>query len=366
MRVLHVLGERGLSGGEVQLRYLLAHLAARGHENLLLLQPGARFAAIAAELAIPVELVRMRGAADPLAIAALRRALRRARPDLVHLACSRAHKLGALAMLGRGTPVRVATRRMDYRLRRGAVSRWLYGRAVHRAVVVSDAIAAELLRVGVARQRIVRIYEGVDAEALSDVRRRRRDVLARLEWPADAEVVLCAASLRPRKGQIHLLRAFARVAGAAPRARLLLAGEGTERERLQAEVQRLELGARVSLPGQLPREDALGVADLACIPSLHEGLSVFSLEAMAAGLPVLASAVGGLPEAVAHEVTGILVPAGDEPAWTAALQRLLADEGLRRRLAEGGAARVRARFTAARMAAETEALYEHLLAGERR
>jgi glycosyltransferase involved in cell wall biosynthesis len=366
MRLLHVLAERGFSGGEVQLRYLLAHLVARGHDNRLILQPGARFAATASALGIPTEEIRMRGSADPLAIAGLRGAMRRARPDLVHLACSRSHKLGALAAIGLRGAARVATRRMDYPLRRGPWSRWLYGRAVDRCVAISDAIGRELARAGVPSARVVRIYEGVDADEFADLRAQRAALLARLGWPDDAFVCLCAASLRPRKGQVHLLRAFATASGRAPHARLLLAGEGDARASLEAEAARLDLGDRVRLPGQLPREQALGAADLACIPSLQEGLSVFSLEAMAAGLPVLASAVGGLPESVDDGVSGLLAPPGDEPAWAAALGRLLADADLCRRMGEAGRRRARTRFAAATMAAENEKLYEELVATRRR
>lgn len=365
MRLLHVLGERGFSGGEVQLRYLLTHLVARGHDNLLLLQPGARFAETAVALSIPFDELRMRGSADPLAIFGLRRVVRRQRPDLVHFACSRSHKLGALALIGGRRPVRVVTRRMDYPLRRGAVSRWLYGRAVDRTVVISEAIRAELERAGVRPDRIVRIHEGVESREFADLRRHRAGLLAELGWPADAFVCLSAASLRPRKGQVHLLRAFAAAARAIPAARLLLAGEGGEREALNQEVARLGVGERVRLPGQLPTARLLGTADLACIPSLKEGLSVFSLEAMAAGLPVLGSAVGGLPESVADGISGVLAAPGDEAAWTSALSRLLADPGLCRRMGEAGRARVGEHFTASGMAAATEALYEDLIARSR-
>ncbi|MDP6929389.1 MAG: glycosyltransferase family 4 protein, partial [Planctomycetota bacterium] len=266
------------------------------------------------------------------------------------------------SMLGRRRPVKVATRRMDYPLRRGAVSRWLYGRAVDSVVVISDAIGAAIRRAGVPEQSIIRIYEGVDSEELEGVAGCRAEVLARFDWPTDAVVILCAASLRPRKGQIHLLRAFAGIANGHPRARLLLAGEGDERNALQAEIVRLGLGDQVLMPGQMPRREVLGVADIACIPSQLEGLSVFSLESMAVGLPVIASRVGGLPEGVVDGETGVLVEPGDVAGFAAALDLLLSDPELSRKMGEAGGARARASFSARMMAEKTERLYEELIA----
>jgi glycosyltransferase involved in cell wall biosynthesis len=128
-------------------------------------------------------------------------------------------------------------------------------------------------------------------------------------------------------------------------------------------VRALALEARVRLPGHVPARRALAAADVACVPSLKEGLSVFSLEAQAAGLPVVASAVGGLTESVEDGVTGRLVPPGDEAALAAALGDLLADPALRRRLGDAARVRVRERFTAARMAEATVGLYRRVAAG---
>lgn len=344
---------------------LLESLVARGHENRLVLQPGARFAATAERLGVPVDWVRMRNSFDALAWPAIRRLVSRHRPDLVHLACSRAHKLGAVALMGRRHPPKVATRRMDYPLRRGLFSRWLYGHAVDSVVVISDAIGAEIRRVGVPDDRVVCIHDGIEPAELEGLRDHRPIVLARLGWPDDAVVILCAASLRPRKGQAYLVRAFAELAPRHPQARLLLAGDGDQRDVLQGEIAALGLGDLVRLPGQMPREEALGAASIACIPSQLEGLSVFSLESMAAGLPVVASRVGGLPEGVLDGETGLLVAPGDVGGIASALDRFLSDPALGRQMGEAGAARARASFTARRMATDTESLYEQLITAAR-
>jgi glycosyltransferase involved in cell wall biosynthesis len=161
---------------------------------------------------------------------------------------------------------------------------------------------------------------------------------------------------------VHLLRAFAALAPRFPEARLVLAGAGDEHQRLARERDRLELRDVVAMPGRRDVRELLAAADIACIPSLREGLSVFSLEAMAAGVPVVASRVGGLPESVAEGVTGLLAEPGDEAALAAALERLLADRDLRERMGVAARERARERFSARAMAEKTERLYEELLA----
>ncbi len=361
MRILHVLSERGFSGGEVQLQYILEHLHRQGHDNRLLLQPGARFASTAARLGIPVTRARMRNGGDLLAMLRIRACVKRVQPDLVQFACSRSHKLGGNAMRGIGGPARVVTRRMDYPLRPGRYGRWLYGGAVDAVVAISRGVQTEIERIGVPASRIELIYEGVDPERYAGLTGRRMSARRELGIPDEAVAAVCAASLTRRKGQVHLLRAFGVLAARSPQVHLVLAGEGPERVSLEAIRDRLGLAQRVSIPGQISTEVALAAADFGCMPSLREGLSVFCLEAQSSGLPVVASRVGGLPESVADGVTGILVPPGDEAALEAALVRLFEDVGERRRMGVAAQAHVRETFAAEDMAKKTEAFYRKLV-----
>jgi len=360
MQILHVLAERGFSGGEVQLRYLLDYLRERGHDSRLVLQPGARFADTAREFGVSVEEVRMRNGMDLRACVRIREAVRRSGADLVHFACSRSHKLGALAMLGLDLP-RVVTRRMDYPLRFRVWSRWLYASAVDAAVVISRGVQAELERVGVPRRQIKLIYEGVDPRHFEGVAAGRAVARRALGLPSDSVVISCAASLTRRKGQVHLLRAFAALAERFPAAHLLLAGQGPEKVALERCREQLGLARRVVIPGQISVEDALAVADLGCMPSLREGLSVFCLEAASTGLPMVASRVGGLPESVADGETGLLAEPGNEADLAAALARLLGDAELRVAMGRAARARVRRQFDARQMAATTESFYQELV-----
>jgi glycosyltransferase involved in cell wall biosynthesis len=168
--------------------------------------------------------------------------------------------------------------------------------------------------------------------------------------------LLLLGALERRKGHAVLLAAGERLAAEGVALRYVFCGDGSEHAALRAAA--ASLGDRVVFAG-FQREVAacLEAADVVALPSLHEGLGVAALEAMAAGRPVVASRVGGLGEVVVDGVTGLLVPAGDATALARALARLARDAGLRVRLGRAGRERVLAGYTAARMADGTIACY---------
>lgn len=156
----------------------------------------------------------------------------------------------------------------------------------------------------------------------------------------DRGAILCVAHLYPRKDVATLLDAMTRLPGAI----LRVAGDGPEGPRLRARAAELGLHGRVELLGHVPFERLAAEfrrADVFCLPSRQEGFGIVFLEAMAAGLPIVAARAAAVPETVADGECGILVPPGDAPALAAALGTLLADAGLRTRMGEAGRKRVR-------------------------
>ena len=237
----------------------------------------------------------------------------------------------------------MVSRRIAKPLGRGPIARWLYGRAVDAVVVISEAVAQTVRAIGVEPTRIHVVHDGVEPQRFEVWRGRRSEARAEAGLPADAAVVVNAARLDPMKGQADLLHAWATVARTHEDAVLVLAGDGPEQAALRTRIGRLGLDANVRLSGRGDVPLLLGAADLACVPSKKEGLSVFALEAQAAGVPVVAARAGGLPEAVADGETGLLFPPGDAPALAGALLALLDDaprralfgEAARRRIREG-------------------------------
>jgi glycosyltransferase involved in cell wall biosynthesis len=256
--------------------------------------------------------------------AALRRLIRREAPDVVHVHGTAAGSIGAAVAYAAGARAIVhseeslhAASPRDVRL-----ARRLAARIPRVNVVPSRAVGRSLVRdAGAPRARVLLIHRGTpDAEPLPP--------------PSNPPALVCVANLWPWKGQAVLLEAMRRLPSDV---RLSLVGAGPERDRLRERITDLGLGDRVDLLGY--RSDPWATvpgAWAAVHPSFHEAMPFSVLEAMMRGLPVVATAVGGTPEAVADGETGFLVPPGDPSALAGALGRLVADPGLRRRMSVAG------------------------------
>jgi colanic acid/amylovoran biosynthesis glycosyltransferase len=174
--------------------------------------------------------------------------------------------------------------------------------------------------------------------------------------PRTTPVLLCPARLTPIKGHGDLLEAAARLVARGIMFELWLAGEGPERAAIERRIAERGLGERIRLLGTVPHAELLGMyrdrrADCVVLPSLHEGLSVALVEAMAYGVPVIATGVGGVPELLENGA-GVLVPPSDADALTEALARVLGSSTLRAELAHAGRRRVEAEFEVGAIARE--------------
>lgn len=359
LRIAHVSGESGFSGGEVQVFLLMEGLRARGHANLLVCPPGSRAASHAEARGFEVACIAMRNDFSLGAAREIARILAERRPALVHCHTGRANWLGGLAARRIGIPA-VSTRRMDRRVKPGLRTRWLYGSLLRRVAAISPAVEARLRAGGVPADRIRIIWSAIDPETLVPTA-PRETLRARFGASAGTHCLLVAANLVHRKGVDVLLEAMA--IDRRDDTLAWVAGEGTERATLEAMATRLGLGERVRFLGHrddIP--DLLEACDVFVLPSRQEGLGVAALEAMARSRPVVASAVGGLAEAVIPEETGLLVPPDDAPALAAALARVVGDAGFAARLGAAGARRVEAHFLAEAMVDAYEILYRETLA----
>ena len=172
----------------------------------------------------------------------------------------------------------------------------------------------------------------------------------------DGPVLIVTSRLHPMKGHVHLLDAFAALRRDFPDSRLLVVGDGGERATLEEHARCLGIDETVAFTGfRTNVTDMLRAADLFVLPSLREGMPNTALEAMAVGLPVVASGVHGVPEVVADGETGLLVAPGDAGLLRGAIGRLLADPDLAAQMGRAGLKRVRTRFTTERMLEDSEA-----------
>ncbi len=337
MRIAHLEAGRHLYGGAAQVRYLVDGLTARGVDNLLLCPAGSELAA-AAPAARVVELP-MRGDLDVRVPLRLVRELARFRPDVVHVHSRRgADVYGGLAAALAGVPA-VLTRRVD-----SSEPAWL-ARFKYRpyvaVVALSRAIETQLAAAGVDAARIVRIPSAVDTVRYRPDAAARARLLAAFALPSDALVVGVVAQLIERKGHDALLALLPELVRVEPKLRVLLFGRGPQESALRAQIAARGVGSYVALAGfraDLP--ELLPGLDVLLHSAVREGLGVALLEAASAGVPVVAYAAGGVPDAVVDGTTGLLVPVGDTGALRAALARLLAGRVERARL--GAAARAHA------------------------
>jgi len=232
-----------------------------------------------------------------------------------------------------------------------------------RIIAVSDAVAKSAASIA-SPSRIETIPNGIETARFADVdtdAATRGHTRYALHVSDDAPIIVCLSRLSPEKDVTNLLEAFALILPDFPDARLLIAGDGKLRPTLQWHIELLGIGKSATLLGAVSRDaiaDLLRAADIFALSSREEGLSLAVLEAMAAGLPVVATRIGGLPEAVAENVTGYLAPPKNPQAFATQLARLLSNPEARQRMGEAGRNRALERFTQERMTAQTFAVYE--------
>lgn len=341
--VLVTLGEVG--GAQGYVASLLPALA--GEYDVVVGAHGGAFVREAAERS-GIEFVHLEQLRRPISpwrdlrsFAELYRLLRRQRPDVLHASSSKAGVIGRLAAVAARVPVRVFTvHGWAFSAHSGAASalyRWadrIAGRATTATICVSQRERADGLRARTCRaDRTVVIPNGVEVDAYPQASLERAVprliAVGRLAAPKDWSTLLSALTSLDSE-------AFAELA---------IVGDGPERERVEDELARRSLEGRVRLLGE--RDDVprlLAEADVFLLASRSEGLPLSVIEAMAAGLPIVASDVGGLKELVRDGETGVLVPPGDPVALAEALRPLLANRELRRRLGRAGRARAKALF----------------------
>lgn len=228
--------------------------------------------------------------------------------------------------------------------------------------VSADARRVSLAAGAVVDHRVHTIVNGIDVDAYARGAAVRERVRGELGIPSSAPVAGIVARLTPAKDHVNLFDAFARLRDSHPEARCVVVGDGELRSDLERALHERGLAGRVMLVGR--RDDVaevLAALDVFVLSSSTEGLAVTLLEAMAAGLPVVATRVGGNPEVVDDARTGLLVPPRNAAALSAALARLFDDPAARRRMGDRGRERCRAQFGVATMVARYEGIYDQLL-----
>ena len=370
LRVCHVAMGDMWAGAEVQLLALMTYLVRlQGFEWSVVLFNEGRLADELRKLPVAVTVIpeKHHGA---LAIAyRLAKTFRRIRPNIVHTHKYKDSILSSIVARCMGVPhmVRVIhgmpepfsglrnVKMIGYTL----IDRFVTGKFFDKVVAVSSDIEKVLVRL-YGEARVVVIHNGVDLEA---IRVKIQPAEMRKTWQVDARAVLIGTvgRLVPVKGHGVLLEAVKILRESHEHVTLLVVGDGPLRDKLEKESARLGLGESVVFAGhQAQSYDFINMMDIFVLPSLHEGIPMVLLEALALQRPVIASRVGGIPEVVLQGTTGMLVPPADAGALAEGIKTIINDRVKASGFGVAGQGQIEREFSAGMMASRTAGLYRSL------
>jgi glycosyltransferase involved in cell wall biosynthesis len=352
MHVVHITASTYFGGPERQMLGLAESLRSTCATSFVSFAEGGRCAALldeARRAGFAAHAVKSDTPHVARAVRELTDLLRELQPDVVCCHGYKADLLGWCAARRLGIPVVAVSRGWTWENRKvrayETIDRYML-RWVDCVVCVSDGQAQRVRRAGVPRSSIRVIRNSIRTARFDAVDPQGRARLLSL-FPSSPRLVVGAAGrLSPEKGHDNFIRAVASIAARDASVGFVIFGDGPLREALQAQVQQVGLERNVVLAGHRGDLDALTPhLDVSVLASYTEGLPNVVLEAMAAGVPVVATAVGGTPEVVDDGVTGHLVAAGDSEALAGRIQDLLGSDSRRREMGTRGQARVREHFT---------------------
>lgn len=361
-RILQLLATGGNGGAQESYSGLLLRLDRSAYElRALSLSRGSAVQRLR-RLGMEVEVIDE--ADDEAAVRELAAYLRREEIDLLHAHMYRAEVIGARAALAAGTPVVMATVHSS-RVRSPFDVATLAALApvMDRLIVPSASIAAKVRAEGRGGASFSIVPNGVDL-ARFDLPVASCSLRGEFGIPGGAPLLGVVARLEPEKGHRYLVAAMPAILRGAPETWLVIVGEGSLDGELRAQARALPAPARDRIVFTGRREDVAAITgeiDVAVLPSLREAQGISILEAMARRRPVVASAVGGIPEVLTDGLDGLLVPPADPSALAEACIRLACSPGLRAQLGAAGRATVEARFSLDAMVRRIEAIYDEEL-----
>ena len=364
--ILHLIDGLKIGGAEVLLRELSVGLVRRGFRVSIGYSSSGPLVQELTALGLPLTRLPRLMRIDPILFLGMINLIRKKSPQIVHTHLFKSDFHGRLAARIAGAPVVISTlHSVDRWAQEGSLGR-LYGWTARFADLLI-AVSEDVRRfhgayTGIPEEKLVTIENGVDIHRFDGLESAGRAVRKEFGFDNAALVFGVVGRLTPPKDQSTFLKAAALVLQKAPQARFLLVGEGPLRKDLELQAQEIGLGNALIFTGL--RKDipaVLAALDVLVFSSLWEGLPVALLEGMAAARPVVATAVGGIPEVVLPDKSAFLVPPGDADVLAQACLRLASDSATRRSMGQAGLERVVARYNIDAMIDRTAALYAKLL-----
>jgi glycosyltransferase involved in cell wall biosynthesis len=372
--IIYVLTRMIVGGAQETAKCTAEHFYAKGDRVSLVTGPETgsegQLRAAVPTIVLPTLVRRVSPINDLRALWSLYRLFRQVRPDVVHSRNAKARFLAPLAARLAGVDLVVQTihgfsfnNEIDERRALYVALERLAAWLCHCNVVVSEADLEEGERLGIFKPGSAAIIRsGVDVRKVQSADPAATGEIRRRYAPGDTRLVTLVGRLTSPKTPEVFVDAAAMVLEDHPATTFLLVGDGAKREELHAQIGRLGVEGKVVLAGlRADVPDILAASEITVHSSTHEGLPKAVLEGMAAGTPVVATAVGGVPAVVEHRVTGLLVDPLDPNQLAEAISSLLRDPDLCRRLAAAASGALE-EFTIERTVADTERLYDRLAA----
>ena len=359
------------AGTPKQLTLLAAALPRDAFDvRVLALERGGPHESTLSAAGIPVTIIGQRGWADPIGYGRLLRTLKRLRPDVVHTWGETANFCCRSTALAAGVKTLIASEQgIDPHISgpRWMIDRWL-ARRTSRIVAVSPHVRDFYVAGGLPAEKFAVIPNGVPlvsgeiAAASTQGGPNRSALLAELGLPPGARLIVSLGALKQHKRLKDLIWATELLRNIRDDFHLLIVGDGPQREALKRYRDLVQIRDRVHFLG--PRDDAAAIltqCDLLWLSSAYEGLSNSVMEALAAGIPVVASDIPGVRELVTNGEHGILVPVGDRAAFARYANKLVNDADLRSKLGAAGRERMQREFSVGSMVNHYAALYRDVL-----
>ncbi len=360
MSLFHIDAGKEWRGGQRQSLYLVKELKRRGYPVFFVIQPRSPLYDKAIKADVPLLPLKIRHEFDLFSILRLALGMRRRNCILAHFHDAHSAAIGSAASSLARVPLRIISRRVDFPLKKNILSRRKYTKNIDAVIAISEGVKKVLVEGGLPPKRVEVIPSGIDFSPYKEYSSSNY-LRQEFSFSSDDYLVGMVAHLADHKGHRYLIRATKIIREHTDKIKIIIVGEGPLRMELDKEVRSSEVEDIVFFLGfreDIPR--ILASLDLFVLSSYLEGLGSSILDAMACGLPVVATRTGGIPEVVIHRETGLLVPPRDPQALARAILKLYKDRELACRLGGNGYIVVRQKFSVESMTDKMIHLYQRL------
>jgi glycosyltransferase involved in cell wall biosynthesis len=370
--IIWMIDSLGPGGAEQLMPTILKNLQQAGFNIrvcALQIRAGNPIASELQRLGLPVDLIPIRNLRQPLNFIHILRYLRLHRPQLLHTQLEFADILGTLAAKILGIPSVSTVHTLDvFPEKKSAWGRmklrwFLLGRFCDRVIAVSEKTRRHYLQAGgLPHDKVITLYNGVDISRFNKMDETQTVKLRKeLQLPLSSQIIMTVAVLREPKGIQFMIRALPAILEQCPDVHYLIVGDGVHRAALSDLVAGLAIKDHVTFAGhRTDIPDLLACCDIFVLPTLKDALPTVLIEALAAGKPIIASNVGGVPEIIEDEVNGLLVAPGEPSKLVEACLRLLKDNELSRQIILAGSETLRQRFNIDTQIEQLSRMYEEL------